>query len=43
VPDSAGVAAAIEVALVTRERPTIPDGVSSDHLHAVLAALRTGC
>ena len=44
VPDTARVAAAaIEVALVSGERLTIPDGVSSDQLRAVLAALRAGC
>lgn len=37
------VAATIEVVLVSGERLTIPDGVSSDRLRAVLAALRSAC
>jgi hypothetical protein len=37
------VAAAIEVVLVSGERLTIPDGVSSDQVRVVLAALRSAC
>ncbi len=37
------VAAPIEVVLVSGERLTIPDGVSSDRVRAVLAALRAAC
>ena len=37
------LAAAIEVVLVSGERLTIPDGVSSDQVRVVLAALRSAC
>ena len=37
------IAATIEVVLVSGERLTIPDGVSSDRVRAVLAALRSAC
>jgi transposase-like protein len=37
------VAAAIEVVLVSGERLTIPAGVSSDQMRAVLVALRSAC
>lgn len=44
VPDAAPpLAAAIEVVLVSGERLTIPEGVSSDRVRAVLAALRRAC
>ncbi len=36
-------AAPIEVVLVSGERLTIPEGVSSDRVRAVLAALRSAC
>jgi transposase-like protein len=37
------ITAAIEVVLVSGERLTIPEGVSSDRVRAVLAALRSAC
>lgn len=37
------VAAPIEVVLVSGERLTIPTGVSSDQIRAVLMALRSAC
>jgi len=37
------MAAMIEVVLVSGERLTIPEGVSSDRVRAVLAALRAAC
>jgi hypothetical protein len=37
------VTTTIEVVLVSGERLTIPAGTSSDHLRAVLAALRASC
>jgi hypothetical protein len=37
------VSGAIEVVLVSGERLTIPDGVSSDLVRVVLAALRAAC
>jgi transposase-like protein len=43
VPEVAPQLAAIEVVLVSGERLTIPDGVSSDRVRAVLAALRAAC
>ena len=43
VSDPPAQAAAIEVVLVSGERLTIPDGVSSDRVRAVLAALRSPC
>lgn len=39
----ARVAAAIDVVLVSGERLTIPAGVSSDQIRAVLVALRSAC
>jgi transposase-like protein len=44
VPDAARrTAAAIEIVLVSGERLTIPEGVSSDCVRVVLAALRAAC
>lgn len=44
VPDAGPrTVAAIEVVLVSGERLTIPEGVSSDRVRAVLAALRAAC
>jgi transposase len=44
VPEPAPpTAATIEVVLVSGERLTIPEGVSSDRVRAVLAALRSAC
>jgi transposase-like protein len=44
VPEAAPrMAAAIEVVLVSGERLTIPEGVSSDRVRTVLAALRAAC
>ena len=44
VPDAAPrMATAIEVVRVSGEHLTIPDGVSSDRVRAVLAALRSAC
>jgi hypothetical protein len=43
VADSAPTSTAIELVLVSGERLTIPAGVSSAHLRAVLAALRAPC
>ena len=37
------MAAALEVVLVSGERLLIPDGVSSDRVRAVVAALRSAC
>ena len=37
------VAASIEVVLVSGERLTIPEGVSSDRVRTVLVALRSAC
>jgi len=44
VPDAAlRKGTTIEVVLVSGERLAIPDGVSSDQVRAVLAALRSAC
>lgn len=43
VPEAPSRAAVIEVGLVSGERLTVPAGVSSDHLRAVLVALRSAC
>lgn len=43
IAEPPGVAAPIEVVLVSGERLTIPDGVSSDRVRSVLAALRSAC
>ena len=43
ISDPAPMPAAIELVLVSGERLTIPAGVSSAHVRAVLAALRTPC
>jgi hypothetical protein len=43
VTDPAPMPATIELVLVSGERLTIPAGVSSAHVRAVLAALRAPC
>ena len=44
VPDAVPrMAVAVEVVLVSGERLTIPEGVSSDRVRAVVAALRAAC